>query len=99
MGNRANITVADRKYPMNVSVKTEEHLRQAESLIKTMISRLNEDYNYRDIQDKLSIVLINIATQLINCQALNNSRNSTIENIDRKLGLYLEEKGSLDNIE
>jgi cell division protein ZapA (FtsZ GTPase activity inhibitor) len=95
----ANIDIAGRVYQIDVKVENEEYLRKAESLIKAEISKLNDGYFNRDIQDKLSVILINTAAQLIECRKLNEVHCTEIEKIDRELGIYLEKQGSLDNIE
>ncbi|MDR1340363.1 MAG: cell division protein ZapA [Prevotellaceae bacterium] len=95
----ANIEIAGRLYRFRINVENEEYLRKSESLIKAEISILNVKYHNRDMQDKLSIILLNIAARLIECQKLNDIHYTEIEDIDRELGIYLEKQGSLDNIE
>jgi cell division protein ZapA (FtsZ GTPase activity inhibitor) len=95
----ANITIVSRRYEMNVPLEIEEYVRKAESLIEKKISSLNKEYKDRDIQDKLSIVLLDIATRFLEYQRHSLSYNDEIEKIDRELGFYLEKQGSLDNIE
>ncbi|MDR1129648.1 MAG: cell division protein ZapA [Prevotellaceae bacterium] len=95
----ANIEVAGRIYRLRINAENEEYLRKAENLIKVEISRLNVEYHNRDTQDKLSIILLNIAARLIECQELSEVHCREIEKIDRELGIYLERQGSLDNIE
>jgi cell division protein ZapA (FtsZ GTPase activity inhibitor) len=94
----ANIDIAGRLYRIDVNVENEEYLRKAESLIKAEISKLNDGYFNRDIQDKLSVILLNTAAQLIECRKLREAHCAEIERIDRELGIYLEKQGSLDNM-
>jgi cell division protein ZapA (FtsZ GTPase activity inhibitor) len=93
-----NIVIAGRPYPMKVDAENEKSMRDAERLIRTEMSNLSR-YGNQDIQAKLSVTLLTIATQLINCQEQSNVHCAEIERIDHKLGIYLEEQGSLDNIE
>jgi hypothetical protein len=91
----ANLTVANRTYPMKVPDFDETYYRRAESLIMDEMSYLSKDYNDRDVQDKLAVILLNLTAYLLKSEA----HLTDFENIDRELGFYLEQKGSLDNIE
>jgi hypothetical protein len=94
----ANIIIAGRIYPVRVAAKDEEILKKAEVFIRDKIGYYDK-YPDKEKQDVLAIVLLNVTTKLLECQKLNNSRRSEIEKIDSKLGVYLDEQGSLDNIE
>jgi cell division protein ZapA (FtsZ GTPase activity inhibitor) len=94
----ANIVIAGRIYPLKVDAENEKSLKDAECLIRNEMSELNR-YGNQDIQAILSITLLTIATRLIKCQEQNKIYCAEIERIDRKLGIYLEKQGSLDNIE
>jgi cell division protein ZapA (FtsZ GTPase activity inhibitor) len=94
----ANIVIAGRIYPMKVSVESEEGLREAERLIRNEMNVLSI-YKDQDIEDRLSVTLLTIAVRLIESQKQNKIHCSEIEKIDRKLGIYLERQGSLDDIE
>jgi cell division protein ZapA (FtsZ GTPase activity inhibitor) len=95
----ANITVLSRRYEMRVPLEFEEYIRKAETLIAKKINSLNKEYKNRDVQDKLSMILLDISMRFFECQKLALSHNTEIEEIDRELGFYLEKQGSLDNIE
>ncbi|MDR2027603.1 MAG: cell division protein ZapA [Prevotellaceae bacterium] len=96
----ANITIASRVYMMSVPSEVEEYIRKAERLIEEKLYSLDKEYNDRDIQDKLSVILLNVTTRFLEYQAHSDIRNAEINEIDRKLGFYLEkQQGSLDNIE
>ncbi|MDR0385956.1 MAG: cell division protein ZapA [Prevotellaceae bacterium] len=94
----ANIIIAGRSYPLRVAAEDEEILKKAEVYIRNKMESYNK-YSGRDKQDILAIVLLNVTATLLEHQALNDSRRSEIEKIDRELGVYLEKQGSLDNIE
>jgi hypothetical protein len=94
----ANIIIAGRVYPVRIAVKDEEILKKAEAFIKDKIGYYDQ-YPGEDKQDILAIVLLNVTAKLLEYQELNSRRCSEIGKIDRKLGVYLDEQGSLDNIE
>jgi cell division protein ZapA len=97
---KANITIAERIYRMKVAVEEEGYIRKAEKLVKSELDKYNR-FTTPDIQDKLSVALLNIAVQLVKTQRLSTDKplRSEVENIDRELGVYLEKQGSLDDIE
>jgi cell division protein ZapA (FtsZ GTPase activity inhibitor) len=95
----ANIFIADKKYPVRIAAENEAILKKAETFIKNKIAGYTAKYPDKDKRDILAVVLLNVSAQLFEYKQLNDSRQSEIEKIDRKLGLYLEEQGSLDNIE
>jgi cell division protein ZapA (FtsZ GTPase activity inhibitor) len=95
----ANIFIAGKGYPMKVPPEGEEILRQAEAFVKNKLAEYCIKYPDQDKRDILAVALVNVAAQLFEYKKLNDSRQSDIEKIDRKLGVYLEKQGSLDNIE
>ncbi|MDR1593035.1 MAG: cell division protein ZapA [Prevotellaceae bacterium] len=94
----ANITVAGKIYPMRIAAEDEEILKKAEAFIR---NKMDEYSKYSDIdrEDILAVVLLNVTANLLEFQQLNDSRRLTVEKIDRELGIYLEQQGSLENIE
>ncbi|MDR1886877.1 MAG: cell division protein ZapA [Prevotellaceae bacterium] len=94
----ANINIAGRIYQMRVAATDEEILRKAEALIKNGM-RYYDIFPDKDTQDRLAVMLLNMTARLLEYQKLNDSCRSEIERIDRELGVYLDEQGSLDNME
>ncbi|MDR0726253.1 MAG: cell division protein ZapA [Prevotellaceae bacterium] len=95
----ANIIIAGRSYRMRIAAEDEEILRNAEVFIKNRMEYYYNEHSDKDTQDRLAIALLNVTGKLLENQKLNDLRRSEIEKIDRKLGVYLEKQGSLDNIE
>jgi replicative DNA helicase len=93
----ANIMIAGRSYRLGISPENELIFKRAEKFIKETM----RDYDYPDKekQDILAVTLLDVTVKLLEYQKLNDSRRLEIEKIDRKLGVYLEKQGSLDNIE
>jgi hypothetical protein len=94
----ANVNIAGRIYPLRIAVESEKILKESEVFIRNKMERYNT-YSEKDMQDRLAIILLNVAGELLEYKQLNDSRRSEIEKIDRELGDYLEKQGSLDNIE
>jgi cell division protein ZapA (FtsZ GTPase activity inhibitor) len=94
----ANIFIAGRRYQMRIAAEDEAILKNAEVFIKNKMEYYTE-YSDKERQDVLAIVLLNVTGELLEYKRLNDSRRLEIEKIDHKLGVYLEEQGSLDNIE
>jgi cell division protein ZapA (FtsZ GTPase activity inhibitor) len=95
----ANIIIAGRSYRMRIAAEYEEILRNAEIFIKNRMEYYYNEYSDKDTQDRLAIVLLNVTGKLLEYQKLNDIQRSEIEEIDRKLGVYLEKQGSFDNVE
>jgi cell division protein ZapA (FtsZ GTPase activity inhibitor) len=92
-----NMFIANRQYKVDTPPGDEQYVRNAVTFIEDKIKLLRTFHN-KDMQDKLSVILLNIAAHLLETRTRNNIRNAEIEKIDRELGIYLE-KCSLDNIE
>jgi hypothetical protein len=95
----ANIMIAGKLYRFEIEMEDEEIYRKAESSIQNRIAEYNREYSHIERQDILAIMLLHVTAGLLEYKMLNNIRRSTIEKIDRELGVYLEKQGSLDNIE
>jgi cell division protein ZapA len=95
----ANIKIAGRSYLMRIEASDEEILKKAEALIKNKVGHYTNNYPDKDMQDALAIILFNLTAQLLEYQKINDIRHSKIEEIDYKLGMYLERQGSLEHIE
>jgi cell division protein ZapA len=56
------INIADRVYPLKVSMEEEEIVRRAAKLINDRIKEFQENYAVRDKQDLLSMCALHYAT-------------------------------------
>lgn len=56
------INIADRIYPLRISMEEEEVIRRAAKLINDRIKDLQENYSVRDKQDLLSMAVLHYAT-------------------------------------
>ncbi|NCD70906.1 cell division protein ZapA [Mucilaginibacter agri] len=56
------INIADRVYPLKVSMEEEEIIRRAAKLINDRLKEYQENYAVRDKQDLLSMAVLHYAT-------------------------------------
>ena len=59
---RINVTIAERNYRMVVKKTDEEKVMQAAAMINERIRSHKQAYDYRDYQDLLSMVCLQLAT-------------------------------------
>ena len=59
---RINVTIAERSYRMVVKKTDEEKVMQAAAIINERIKTHKQAYDYRDYQDLLSMVCLQLAT-------------------------------------
>jgi cell division protein ZapA len=78
---KIKLSIADRVYPLTVSMSQEEGLRSASKKIDVMIKQFEENYAVRDKQDVLAMCALQFASQLEQKQ-IDNSIDGT-ETIDR----------------
>ena len=66
MGNKLSIKVkiADREYPLSVSLDEEEVVRKAAKLINDNIQLFEKNYSVRDKQDLVAMTALQFATQV-----------------------------------
>ena len=76
------INIADRVYPLRVTVEEEEVIRHAAKLINEKIKELQENYAVRDKQDLLSMCTLQYATGMI--KAERNAQNHE-EGVEEKV--------------
>lgn len=62
------INIADRVYPLRVTVEEEEVIRHAAKLVNEKIKELQENYAVRDKQDLLSMCILQYATGMIKAE-------------------------------
>ncbi|MGO1521772.1 MAG: cell division protein ZapA [Sphingobacterium sp.] len=85
------INIADRVYPLRVSVEEEEVIRHAAKLINEKIKELQENYAVRDKQDLLSMCILQYATGMIKAERNNQSQDKGFENSVHELDHMLTE--------
>jgi len=78
---KIKLSIADRVYPLTVSMSQEEGLRSACRKIEQMIKQFEENYAVRDKQDVLAMCALQFASQLEQKQ-LDNAIDGT-ETIQR----------------
>ena len=61
---KIKISIADRVYPLTVSMSQEEAMRSASKKIDVMIKQFEENYAVRDKQDVLAMCALQFASQL-----------------------------------
>ena len=68
------VTIADKIFPLKVSVEEEEIIRKAADLINKKVKTYIEQYSIKDKQAALSMCALEIATELLNVE-----KNKTTE--------------------
>lgn len=61
---KIKISIADRVYPLTVSMSQEEAMRSASKKIDAMIKQFEENYAVRDKQDVLAMCALQFASQM-----------------------------------
>lgn len=61
---KIKISIADRVYPLTVSLSQEEGLRSASKKIDAMMKQFEENYAVRDKQDVLAMCALQFASQV-----------------------------------
>ncbi|HIY76052.1 MAG TPA: cell division protein ZapA [Candidatus Sphingobacterium stercorigallinarum] len=85
------INIADRVYPLRVSVEEEEVIRHAAKLINEKIKELQENYAVRDKQDLLSMCVLQYATGMIKAERNNQMQDKGVEDALSELDHVLTE--------
>ncbi|MCY4781476.1 cell division protein ZapA [Sphingobacterium sp. UT-1RO-CII-1] len=73
------INIADRVYPLRVTVEEEEIIRHAAKLVNEKIKELQENYAVRDKQDLLSMCILQYATGMIKAERNAKSHEEGLE--------------------
>jgi len=61
---KIKLSIADRVYPLNISLDQEEALRKAAKHIEAMIKEFEKSYFVRDKQDVLAMCVLQYASQI-----------------------------------
>lgn len=62
------INIADRIYPLRISMEEEEIIRRAAKLINDRIKEFQENYAVKDKQDLLSMAVLHYATATLKAE-------------------------------
>lgn len=77
-----NVKIADRVYPMKVSMREEETIRYAAKSINERIQQYGQRYSSKDIQDLLAMAALHYAT-LAGQFEQKEKENPVVEEIQR----------------
>lgn len=78
------VTIADRPYRLKIEAEEEETVRKAVKSINEKIKVYAENYAFKDKQDLLAMVAIQLSTNVLNYE------NSTTVNNDQLIGKLTE---------
>ena len=87
------VYLADRPYRLNIDTAEEEKVRKAAKLVNDKIKEYASHYAYKDKQDLLSMVALQLATGITNLENKETVDNNIIEKlveVDKILNSYLE---------
>jgi len=79
---KIKLSIADRVYPLTISLEQEEGLRKAAKKIDAMIKQFEQSYAVRDKQDVLAMCALQFASQ---ATQKNIDQNSDQEEISKRL--------------
>lgn len=87
------VTIANRVYPLKVSVREEEAIRKAAKLISGKTKEYEEQYAVRDKQDLLAMCALQLATELVNATGNPGGEDGNLEkkidDLDKMISGYL----------
>ncbi|MFZ4860834.1 cell division protein ZapA [Sphingobacterium sp. Mn56C] len=83
------INIADRVYPLRVTVEEEEIIRHAAKLINEKIKELQDNYAVRDKQDLLSMCVLQYATGMIKAERKLENQDQGLEHSMHELDALL----------
>lgn len=89
------ITIADRSYPLNITASHEEVVRAAVKEINNNVEHFMSRYSNRDVQDALSIAVLEMAVSLIKLKKDNQEAAKfagDLENLSLQLEEYINTK-------
>ncbi len=85
------ISIADRYYPLKIALQDEEKIRAAVKIINEKVDLYRKRFTSRDIQDALSITLLQFVIRLIEAEQREESSHivEEIQNISNLLDEYI----------
>ncbi len=88
---RIKITIAERQYPLTIHPSEEESMRIAVARIREMVEFYKSKFKDRDVQDALSMSLLQFAVRLVKLEQ-NKELDNLVEDLkalDKQLGEYI----------
>lgn len=91
------ITIAERKYPLKIALKDEQKIRAAANLINEKIGYYRNKYSANDLQDAMSMALLQLVVRLIEAEQKEKSDQilAELSSLDRLLDEYLQSSDTL----
>jgi cell division protein ZapA len=85
------ISIADRYYPLKIAISDEEKIRSAAKIINEKVDLYKKKYINRDIQDALSMALLQFVIRLIEAEQKVESTQilDELNNLDSLLVEYI----------
>ena len=88
------INIADRIYPLRISMEEEEMIRRAAKLINDRIKEFQENYAVKDKQDLLSMAVLHYATASLKAEndakKVDKDINDKIYELDQILSDFID---------
>ena len=88
---RIKITIAERQYPLTIHPSEEESMRIAVARIREMVEFYKSKFKDRDVQDALSMSVLQFAVRLVKLEQ-NKELDNLVEDLkalDKQLGEYI----------
>ena len=88
---RIKITIAERQYPLTIHPSEEESMRIAVARIREMVEFYKSKFKDRDVQDALSMSVLQFAVRLVKFEQ-NKELDNLVEDLkalDKQLGEYI----------
>lgn len=87
------VIIADRAYPLKVSINEEERIRNAAKLINERIRQYKQEFDVQEKQTLLAMCSLQLASELLECKdqssKLTDQLNQEIFSINETLNDYL----------
>ena len=88
---RIKVTIAERQYPLTIHPSEEESMRIAVARIREMVEFYKSKFKDRDVQDALSMSVLQFAVRLVKLEQ-NKELDNLVEDLkalDKQLGEYI----------
>ena len=88
---RIKVTIAERQYPLTIHPSEEEYMRIAVGRIRALVDSYKTKFRARDIQDALSMSLLQFAVKSVKLEQ-NKEFDNLVEDLkalDRQLDEYI----------
>ena len=88
-----NVKIADKKYPLKIDRAEEEKIRKAAKMINDSLFLYKQKYGEKDLQDYLSMVVLQYATKALELDSKKDNINffHNIKDITHDLQEYIEQ--------